>query len=73
VSYPEVVPPQWHGVALHDWRGSGPGDHLRSVVTDLPAARHAVDGLAPTMQRFDWSVVAPAYDERLEQLALTGA
>jgi glycosyltransferase involved in cell wall biosynthesis len=73
LSYPEVIPSPWHDVALHDRSGTGPGDHLRSVLTDLHAARRAVDGLAATMQRFDWSALAPVYDERLERLALTGA
>jgi glycosyltransferase involved in cell wall biosynthesis len=68
VSYPEIVPPGWHDAALHDWRGAGAVDHLRSVLTDLPAARQAVDGLAGSMRRFDWSVVAPAYDDRLVRL-----
>lgn len=73
VSYPEIVPPAWHDAALHDWRGGGPVHHLRSVLTGLRAARRAVDGLAAAMRRFDWSVVAPAYDVRLEQLAAAGA
>ena len=73
LSYPEIVPPEWHGVALHDRRGDGPEAHLRSVLTGLPAARRAVDGLAAAMRRYDWSVVAPACDDRLERLAATGS
>jgi glycosyltransferase involved in cell wall biosynthesis len=73
LSYPEIVPPEWHDVALHDRRGDGPEGHLRSVLTGLPVARRAVDGLAAAMRRYDWSVVAPACDDRLERLAATGA
>ena len=73
LSYPEIVPTEWHGVALHDRRDDGPADHLRSVLTGLPAARRAVDGLAAAMRRYDWSVVAPACDDRLARLAATGA
>ena len=68
LSYPEIVGEAWHDAALFDRAGSGAVDHLRSVLTDLPAARRAVEGLAESMRRFDWSVVAPAYDHRLEAL-----
>ena len=67
LSYPEIVPGRWHRTVLY-----GPGelvDRLRAVLTDLPAARRAVDGLARAVRRYDWPVVAPAYDEVLGELA----
>jgi glycosyltransferase involved in cell wall biosynthesis len=69
LSYPEIVPGRWHRTVLY-----GPGelvDRLRVVLTDLPAARRAVDGLARAVRRYDWPVVAPAYDEVLGELAAT--
>jgi glycosyltransferase involved in cell wall biosynthesis len=72
LAYPEVVPQPWHAVALHDRHGSGPADHLHRALSDLPAARARVVGLDRAMRRFDWSIVAPAYDERLARLASTG-
>lgn len=67
LSYPEIVADRWHDTVLYD--DGTLVDRLRSVLTDLPAARRAVGDLAPSMQRFDWSVVAPAYDDRLRSLA----
>jgi glycosyltransferase involved in cell wall biosynthesis len=69
LSYPEIVPRQWHAAALHDRRADGPSQHLDAVLGDLPAARRRVDGLADSMRRFDWTTVAPRYDDRLRQLA----
>lgn len=69
VSYPEIVPEQWHSAALHDWRAGGPVEHLHAVLADLPAAKQRVAGLADAMRQYDWSVMAPRYDDRLEQLA----
>jgi glycosyltransferase involved in cell wall biosynthesis len=72
LSYPEIVPEDWHRAALHERTDLAPAAHLEAVLTDLPAARAAVEGLAGAMRRFDWSVVAPAYDDRLEGLRATG-
>lgn len=71
-SYPEIVPSRWHSAALHDPGAVGPVDHLRAVVADLASARQAVAGLAEETRRFDWSAVAPAYDDRLARLGTTG-
>jgi glycosyltransferase involved in cell wall biosynthesis len=73
LSYPEVVPTRWHRAALYDRAGSGPVDHLRGVLVDLPAARAEVAGLAEAIRRYDWSVVASDYDDRMERLGLTGS
>jgi glycosyltransferase involved in cell wall biosynthesis len=71
-SYPEIVPERWHSAALHDPGAAGPRDHLRAVLADLASARQAVEGLAEETRRFDWSVMAPAYDDRLARLGSTG-
>jgi glycosyltransferase involved in cell wall biosynthesis len=67
LSYPEIVPERWHPAVLY---GEGElRDRLRSVLTDLPAARVAVDGLAEAVRRCAWPEVIPAYDDVIEQLA----
>jgi glycosyltransferase involved in cell wall biosynthesis len=66
LSYPEIVPARWHDAALYD--DGQLRDRLRAVLTDLPTARARVEGLAGSMRRFDWSVMAPRYDAVLDQL-----
>jgi glycosyltransferase involved in cell wall biosynthesis len=66
LSYPEIVPPRWHEPVLY---GHGQlSDRLRTVLTDLPAARARVEGLAAAMARFDWSAMAPRYDAVLDEV-----
>lgn len=66
LSYPEIVPGHWHDAVLY--RDDELRDRLRVVLTGLGAARARVDGLAASMRRYDWSVMAPRYDEVLEGL-----
>ncbi len=67
LSYPEIVPERWHEAVLY---GDGElRDRLRIVLTGLPAARAAVDGLADAMQRHAWPNVAPTYDAVIDDLA----
>ncbi len=68
LSYPEIVPPGYHEAVLYDAYGDMVR-RLRDVLEDLPAARAAVEGLPATMDRFDWSVLAPAYDTVLAEVA----
>lgn len=68
LSYPEVVPDHFHGAVLYDAYGDMVR-RLRAVLADVPAARAAVAGLAGSMDRFDWAVLAPAYDAALEAVA----
>lgn len=66
LSFPEVVPPEWHRSALY-----ADGDlriRLHAVLSNLPAARQACAGLRQAMSRFDWSVVAAGYDDAAEAL-----
>jgi glycosyltransferase involved in cell wall biosynthesis len=67
LSYPEIVDPAWHAAVLYE--EGELRDRLRAVLTDLPAARAAVDGLAAAVRRWDWSVLAPRYDDVLSALA----
>ena len=67
LSYPEIVPEQWHDAVLYEDRELR--DRLRAVLTGLPAARDAVDGLAAAVRRFAWPTVAPAYDVVIDELA----
>ncbi len=68
LSYPEVVPERFHDAVLYDAYGDMVR-RLRAVLEDVGAARRAVDGLATTMDRFDWATLAPAYDVALEAVA----
>ncbi len=67
LSYPEIVPDRWHDAVLYD--DGQLRDRLGDVLTDLPAARTRVDGLAASMRRFDWSVMAPRYDAVLDDIS----
>lgn len=67
LSYPEVVPDRFHEAVLYGTYGDMVR-RLQDVLADLPAARAAVDGLACTMDRFDWSALAPEYDRVLAQV-----
>ncbi len=69
LSYPEIVPDRFHDAVLYDAYGDMVR-RLRAVLEDVPAARGAVLGLAETMERFDWSTLAPAYDAALEAVAV---
>ncbi len=68
LSYPEVVPDRFHDKVLYGAYGDMVR-RLRDVLDDLAGARAAVDGLAATMDRFDWEVLAPAYDDVLARVA----
>ena len=66
LSYPEIVPERWHRAVLYE--GADLADRLRMVLTDLPGSRERVDGLAGAMRRFDWTVMAPRYDDAIDRL-----
>ena len=66
LSYPEIVPAAWHDAVLYE--EDRLVDRLRAVLVDLPAARTQVDGLAAAMRRYDWSAMAPRYDDALSDL-----
>ena len=67
LSYPEIVPHRFHDAVLYD--DGELRDRLRAVLTDLPAARARVDGLAEAVRCWDWAVLAPRYDAVLAALA----
>ncbi len=69
LSYPELVPAPWHPLALY--QPGRFGTSLVAAVADFDRARDRAQlvGLAQAMRRFDWSAVAPRYDDRLERLA----
>ena len=66
LSYPEIVPERFHPAVLY--APDELDDRLRAVLTDLPAARAAVVGLADAMRRYDWPVMAPRYDAVIDEL-----
>ena len=66
LSYPELIPARWHDIALYP-KGRF-GSALGDAVTNVNRDEARLVGLADTMERFDWSVVAPRYDDRLARL-----
>jgi glycosyltransferase involved in cell wall biosynthesis len=64
LSYPEVVPGEFHAAVLYDSYGDLVR-RLHEVLTDVDAAEASVKGLRDAMCRFDWSVLGPRYDEAL--------
>lgn len=70
LAYPEVVPPAWHDRALYP---PGRFGTALAAAIDEVASRadpdRSTDDLARAMDRFDWSEVAPRYDDRLQRLA----
>lgn len=67
LSYPELIPPRWHDIALYEPGRFGTA--LCAAVENVERDRARIDGLSAAMSRFDWSVVGPRYDDRLAQLA----
>jgi glycosyltransferase involved in cell wall biosynthesis len=67
LAYPEVIPEAYHDHCLYD-DFDGLLARLRWAVVDPAAARQAVTGLPAAIARFDWSALAPRYDEVLEAL-----
>ncbi len=66
LSYPEVVPEQWHNFAFY--LDGGMTDRLREVLKDVGSWKKNVAGLAEAMRRFDWTDVIKLYDDRLEEI-----
>ena len=66
LAYPEVVPSEFHGSCLYE--PGGLGVRLREVLGRIAAGEASPVGLAESMARFDWAVVARALDERVERL-----
>jgi len=60
LSYPELIPAAHREAVIYP--EGELVERLRTVLTDLPAARARVDGLRGEMGRFDWQHVAPIYD-----------
>ena len=66
LAYPEVVPARWHPVTLY--RPGRFGSALIEALDSLHDRRVASAGLAGAMERYDWSTLAPAYDDRIDDL-----
>jgi glycosyltransferase involved in cell wall biosynthesis len=71
LSYPEIVPPAHHASVLH--AEGGFRARLAEVVADVGAARRATDGLAESMERFAWPVVAAMLDDALGRAVLSAS
>lgn len=66
LSYPELVPPQWHAECLY-----APGtlaDRLRRLAESPEVARQVGPQVAGSMARFGWPAMAPRYRATLDAL-----
>ena len=66
LAYPEVIPAEYHTACLYS--SGGLGVRLREVVGRIAAGERSPHGLAESMARFDWSMVAAELDGRVEHL-----
>ncbi len=67
--YPDRIPIARHGTCLYEDRDDLVGK-VRWVIDHRGDAAQIATELARTVQQYDWSVVAPAYDAALEDLVL---
>lgn len=70
LSYPEIVPEQWHDFAFYS--DEGMTERLREVLEDLENWKKNISGLGESMRRFDWIDVIKCYDDRLEEIVRDG-
>jgi glycosyltransferase involved in cell wall biosynthesis len=64
LSYPELIPAAFHADCLYRGR-QDLLKRLRWALSDPAAASAIAARLAPTAAQYDWSVLAPHYDQRL--------
>ena len=70
--YPDRIPEPLHGRCLHE----DPMDlanKVRWAIENREEARDVANDLSATVQQYDWTVVAPAYDAALEDLVSSRA
>lgn len=67
LSYPELIPSDFHAKCLYHGRADLV-NRLRWALSEPAAARAVAASLAPSAARFDWSRLAPVYDEQFVQL-----
>jgi hypothetical protein len=70
LTYPELVPEPYHETCLYqDFEGLL--TRLRWALTHTGEAQALTAELRPAVARFDWTEMAPCYDEVLSTLAIT--
>jgi glycosyltransferase involved in cell wall biosynthesis len=69
LSYLETVKPTYHTACLYD-TFEDLLERLRVILTEPERARRLASKLRHTVTRFDWSKMAPRYDEVLESLVV---
>ena len=70
LAYPDLIPPEFHQVSLYEQGGLT--RRLRQTIEAVVTGRAAIEGLADSLRRFDWSVVAAGYDDRIDRLVQIG-
>ncbi len=68
LSYPELIPDAYHRLCLYRDR-EGLVARLRAAVTRFGATQGMIEGLRVAVSRFDWSSLAPTYDQRIALMA----
>ncbi|MEM8925066.1 MAG: DUF3524 domain-containing protein [Actinomycetota bacterium] len=63
LSYPDLIPRDWHEAVLYEPGTFGTA--LTSALVSFTHRKRATAGLAGSMERYDWPVIARRYDERL--------
>ncbi|MEM8705816.1 MAG: DUF3524 domain-containing protein [Actinomycetota bacterium] len=66
LAYPEVIPADHHAACLYP--AGGLGRRLGEVIEAVAAGATAPTGLASAMAAYDWSVIAAAMDDRIDEL-----
>jgi len=67
LAYPEIIESPFHQLSLYE--PGGLGVLLRSALTKAAAGERPPSALSESMARFDWSIVAAAYDDRIDELS----
>lgn len=62
LSYPEIVPAEFHGACLFETHEQLL-DKLRWALSNRLEAQRTAAALGDRMSRFDWSLIAPQYDD----------
>ena len=66
LSYPELVPAEWHDHCLYP--SGGLVERMRRAVVNAEETRRIAAAIAPAMSRFGWDTMAPRYRRLIDGL-----
>lgn len=67
LSYPEIIPEQFHSSCLYDDQADG-ARRLQWALTNLPEIQALTPRLATAVSAYDWTTIAPQYDAALSNI-----